>query len=323
MNKRVVIFYNRVSENAKDDELDILEQVKIVKSSLLALGYKTSEVTLSLDLNSAAEQIKKIDPCFVFNLVESINNTGELLYFAPALLNYLKIPYTGVHLEPMFITTNKLLSKKLLSASGIPTPQWVELDNTGIIDPLKRYILKPNWEDGSLGIDESSVFYGNDTRFISNLKNYDKRKYFIEEYIDGREFNISVLGGKDEPEVMPPAEMKFLNYEEGKPKVMGYTSKWIEDSFEYNNTRRTFSFPESDKDLINKIKDVSAMCWRSLSLKGYIRVDIRVDYKNDPFVLEINSNPCISDSGGFYAATQEAGYKFTDVVDRIIKDAYI
>jgi D-alanine-D-alanine ligase len=321
INNKVVIFFNKVSENAKDDELDILEQVKIVNSALIELGYETFEVALSLDLNSAINQINEINPHFVFNLVESINNTGELLYFAPALLNYLKIPYTGVHLDAMFITTNKLLSKKILSNAGIPTPPWIELDNTEIIDPSKRYILKPNWEDGSLGLDEDSVFYGFDKEFIAKLKSYDKRKYFIEEYIDGREFNISVLGGKPEPEVMPAAEMKFLNYADDKPKVMGYSSKWIENSFEYNNTRRTFDFIDDDKNLITRLNNISVRCWKALSIVGYIRVDIRVDFNNNPFVLEINSNPCISDSGGFYAATENAGYKFTEVIERIIYDA--
>jgi len=322
MNKKVVIFYNQVSENAKDDELDILDQVEVVNTALIELGYEIYKVALSLDLNTAVDKIKQINPYFVFNLVESINNSGELLYFAPALLNYLKIPYTGVHLDAMFITTNKLLTKKLLTNVEISTPGWIELDKIENINPDKRYILKPNWEDGSLGLDEDCVFYGNDKEFISNLKNYNKRKFYIEEYIEGREFNISVLGGQKEPEVMTPAEMKFNNYAEGKPKVMGYKSKWDENSFEYNNTERTFEIPAKDNELVKEIKDISARCWKEFGLIGYVRVDIRIDENNIPYVLEINSNPCISFSGGFYAAIINSGYKFTEVVQRIIKDAF-
>ena len=82
MNKKVVIFYNQVSENAKDDELDILDQVEVVNIALSELGYEIYKVALSLDLNAAVDKIKQINPYFVFNLVESINNSGELLYFA-------------------------------------------------------------------------------------------------------------------------------------------------------------------------------------------------------------------------------------------------
>jgi len=99
--------------------------------------FEIHEVTLSLDLESAVREIKLFDPYLVFNLVESINNSGELLYIAPALLNYLKIPYTGVHLEPMFITTSKLLCKKVLAGHGIPTAGWIELDNPEKINPEK------------------------------------------------------------------------------------------------------------------------------------------------------------------------------------------
>ena len=87
--------------------------------------------------------------------------------------------------------------------------------------------------------------------------------------------------------------------------------------------KRTFDFDPADNELLSKINDVAVGCWKALSLKGYVRVDIRLDNDNNPFVLEVNCNPCISDSGGFFAATQRAGYKFTEVVERIIKDAFI
>lgn len=322
-NKRVIILYNEITKNASSDELDILDQVKVVSDALVELGYEVTELTLSLNMKKAVAEIKKIKPYFVFNLVESLQNSGELLYFASALLTYLGIPFTGVHHESMFITSNKFLAKKQFKQYGIPTAEFFSLTELDKLNPLERYIIKPIWEDGSLGIDEHSVFYGNDLELIAKLKKYNKNKFFVEQYIDGREFNISVLGGDAEPKVMPLAEIKFKNFPEGKPKIMGYTAKWIEDTFEYENTERTFEFTVSDKSLREKISEITKKCWNAFDMRGYVRVDFRVDKNDNPFVLEINSNPCISPSSGFYVATSMAGMKFTDVVKLIIKDAFI
>jgi len=120
---------------------------------------------------------------------------------------------------------------------------------------------------------------------------------------------------------LPPAEIKFIDFPEGKPHILGYESKWDEDSFEYKNTVRTFEFEESDKTLLSKLTKICYDCWNSFKLKGYVRVDIRVDEKNNPYVLEINANPCISPDAGFYAACNRAGIKFTTVISEIIFDA--
>jgi D-alanine-D-alanine ligase len=133
---------------------------------------------------------------------------------------------------------------------------------------------------------------------------------------------MSMLGGNAGPEVMNPAEMLFHNYPEGKPQIMGYKSKWVEGSFEYENTSRTFEIKEADIPLHNQIREICLKCWKVFNLKGYARVDLRVDENNRPLILEINANPCISPDAGFYVACTHAGHKFNDVVKRIIEDAY-
>ena len=259
-NNKVVILYNKLSENPQPDELDVIIQVNLVADTLEELGYRTCKVQFSFQIEDVIKQIKEFDPAFVFNLVESINNKGELCYVSPAILNYLQIPFSGVRLEGMFITTNKLLTKQILKSNGIPTSPWVEINELSKIDPAIRYILKPKWEDGSLGLDFENVFYGNDEAYIEKLRIVDRNKFFIEQYIDGREFNISVIGGKKGPEVLPHAEMQFINFPDDKPKIMGYAAKWSEDTFEYEQTQRTFEFEENDKPLLEQIKsDMPAM----------------------------------------------------------------
>ncbi|HNW98127.1 MAG TPA: ATP-grasp domain-containing protein [Bacteroidales bacterium] len=323
MKKKILILYSEVFPDSKQDELDVLEQVDVVRDALKEKEYEVLQMPASLKLDELIEKINEIKPDVIFNLVETIQHTGEILYIVPALLQHLHIPYTGSPIEALFITTSKVLTKKMMRWNGIPTADWFEMDQLHLLDPKKRYILKPIWEDGSLGIEEENVFYGNNANYIKGLAKYPARKYFIEEYIDGREFNISVWEGMTEPDVLPHAEMQFFDYPEGKPKIMGFSGKWVEGAFEYENTARTFEVKEEDIELHRNIDKVARDCWNVFKLQGYARVDMRVDKNGNIYVLEVNANPCIAENSGFYAASLKAGYSFPDVVHRIVERAVI
>jgi D-alanine-D-alanine ligase len=320
-NNRVAFLYNRMSENPKEDELDVVRQMKFINKALKVLGYESFEVPFDIHLQQVIAELKKINPLVVFNLVEMMEGTGALLHISPSILNVLDIPYTGVQLEAMFITTSKVLGKQQMRLLGLPTSDWYTLDQIGKLKKDEMYIVKPIWEDGSLGLDEENIFQGNDKAYIQKLKKLNPKKFFIEQYIDGREFNLSVLGGKKGPEVMPPAEILFKDYPEGKHRIVGYKAKWTEDSFEYNHTPRTFRYKKEDLPLVEELKAIAIKCWKALDLKGYVRVDFRVDKNRKPYILEINGNPCIAPESGYVAATKQAGLTFPQVVERIIEDA--
>lgn len=319
-NKKALILYNELSENAGPDEADVLDQVNIVAENFEKLGINYSTQTFSLNLKKVEEELKKASPDFIFNLVEGVDNKGDLIFLAPALLNSLKIPFTGGTLETIFITSSKVLAKERMKNGGIPTARWYNGEGEFIPENGKRYIVKPIWEDGSLGLDEHCVFWWNEPGLMKAAKELNPATHFIEEFIDGREFNISILAGKNGPTVLPHAEILFKGYEGDKPKIMGYTSKWIEDSFEYNNTCRTFEMGPGDEALLKKLTEINHKCWDVFKLNGYARVDYRVDKQGNPWVLEINVNPCISHSGGFYAACEQAGIPFNEAIERIIDD---
>jgi D-alanine-D-alanine ligase len=321
MKKTILILYNKISKTPTTDELDVLDQVKIVSDALVALGYSIKELQLDMNLDLVVRKIRKINPYIIFNLAESIYNKGEFAYMAPAILSYLDIPFSGNPLIPMFFSSNKVLAKKELKRIGIPTPQWICLDELGKIRAGKKYILKPTWEEGSLGLDEHSIFTGSDKKYIASIREKNKNYYFIEEFIEGREFNVSIIGTKDGPRVLPIAEMTFKKYPEGKPKIMGYTAKWNEDSFEYKNTRRTFSIPKTDEDIRSKIIEICERCWNEFGFKGYVRIDFRLSADRIPYVIDLNLNPCISPSGGFVAASEKAGFKFTEVIEMLLEEA--
>jgi D-alanine-D-alanine ligase len=320
INKKVIILHNAVGANSNPDEADVLQQVELVSVALTDLGYQPEAFALGYDLKIALEQIKTREPLFVFNLVEAVFDKGELLYMGPALLNALKIPFTGVPVEGLFITTNKVLTKKILKYNGIPTPNYYTTAQVHLLQPDTRYLLKPTSEDGSVGLDEDAIFTPDQLHMVEKIKHLPSSHYFIEEFIEGREFNISILGGKGKVEVLTPAEMLFLDFPEGKPHILGYTAKWDETSTAYKNTTRSFDSLSPESDLYRKLVQLSRECWECFGLMGYARVDIMVDEKENPYVIEINGNPCISPESGFIAAAHRAGLSHRDIIERIIEE---
>jgi D-alanine-D-alanine ligase len=259
--KRCCILFNQPGENALADELDVLDQVELIETTLGELGVKTYRKGITLDFMNEVESLAAEHPDFVFNLVESINNKGELCYFIPALLNMHSIPYSGSPLEAMFITTSKALTCSTLQKAGISTPGGYYPSQYDELVSGNKYIIKPTWEDGSLGITHDSVFEFNKEQ-IGRLKKYSDTHWFIQDYIDGREFNISVIYSGKGPEILPPAEMTFNNYSDDKPKIVDFRAKWEHGSFEYENTIRKFPGKELDPVLEKKNMKATADCRR-------------------------------------------------------------
>jgi len=316
---RCCILFNQPRENALPDELDVLDQVEYIEKNLDELGIETYRTGITADFMKEIAALAENKPDFVFNLVESINNKGELCYFIPALLNMYSIPYSGNPVEAMFITTSKALTSKTLKKAGINNPGAYAPSQYNQLIPGNKYIIKPIWEDGSLGITGESVFTFT-SEYEAKLKSYKDTHWLIEDYIDGREFNISIIAGDNGPEVLPPAEMVFHNYEEGKPKIVDFKAKWEVGTFEFQNTIRNFPGDKLNPVLKERIMSSALRCWHIFGLKGYARVDMRVDKNDIPFVLEVNANPCLSPDSGVVAATVAARLPFTVVLQRILKD---
>ncbi len=319
--KTVLILYNKLSNDAKDDESDVLEQVELVTGALKNLGYRVTYLEMDLNLEAAIDEIRRINPFIIFNLAETLGNKGEFAFLATSVLNHLRIPYTGSPLIPMFLCSNKYLAKKELNRLGIKTPGGWTLHELDQLLPDRKYLIKPIWEEGSLELDEDCVFMGSDRAFIRKIREKSPDHYFIEEFIDGREFNISILYNPDGPEVLPLAEMTFHEYPEGKPRMMGYKSKWDDYSWEYTHTRRSFRARKGDGPLRKELEEICRQCWTGFGLKGYVRVDFRVTEDSVPLVIDINLNPCLSESGGFMAASKKRGLIFEEVIARVLDDA--
>ena len=324
---KIAILHGEVAKDACPDEKDVLVQVDYVTEGLARLGHEPVNVPVSLDLAAAARTLSTLCPAIVFNLVESLIGKGGLIHIVPALLEALKIPYTGAGAETMLLTSNKILAKKWLTSAGLPTPPWFTTSDAHRDFPISGpWLIKSVWEHASIGLDEDSVIREADRGRL--LAEMDARRDTLggaclaEAFIDGREFNLSLLANMREsvPEVLPPAEIRFDAYPPGKVRVVGYRSKWEEGSFEFNHTPRSFTFPETDAPLLLRLKELALRCWNLFDLRGYARVDFRVDKEGRPWILEVNANPCLSPDAGFLAATLHANLTFEEVLERIIGD---
>jgi D-alanine-D-alanine ligase len=322
---KAVILHDRVTAAARADESDVLVQAAAVSEALFQLGIEPVRLEFDLNLSRAAEYLRRVEPAFVFNLVESVEGQGSLIHLAPALLDNLGIPYTGAGTDAMFTTSNKVLAKRILHSSGIPTPEWVQAGLVARVSQSSqstKWIVKPVWEHASVGLDDSSVFQPTSDHDLARRREQVQAKLaapcFAEVYIEGREFNLSLLDGGDGPETVAAAEMLFLAYEEDKPRIVGYPAKWDTHSFEYQHTQRTFESSPGDSDLVPLLERMALDCWQLFDLRGYARVDFRVDQDWQPWVLEINVNPCLSPDAGFSAALLQAGIGFPEAIRRIV-----
>lgn len=317
---KVLIVYNLPTEQNSADDLDVLTQVEAVKGSLLKLGSEVETFGVDLNLKLLQNKLENSTADFVFNLVEAIDGVEMYLHFVPSILEKLSIPFTGSGSESLYTTTNKILTKKFLNVYNIKTPAWSnnlsEFFDKNFIPP---FIIKPIYADASVGLDDLSIVKSKeDVKSIYNQKTKLYGECFIEQFIDGREFNISVIESENGPLIFPIAEIRFENYPENKSKIVNYDAKWNENSFEYKNTIRHFDFENSDLELLEKLKDVTLKCWQSFGLNGYVRIDYRVDKDNNIYVLEINANPCISPDSGFYAAAKQYGWSYLQMIEEIV-----
>ncbi len=321
----IIVYHSDVPPDATPDELDVLDEAKYIATGLTLLGHKTHVFPFRLNFNSLVQQIEEIKPDAIFNLVESIEADGRLIQIAPSLFDHLKIPYFGCSTDAIILSSNKLFAKLALANSGIPTAKYICLSNINEVEIGKdeKYIFKSVWEHASIGLEENCIRTILDKKELYNYFKTAKdqgKQCFAELFIEGREFNVAMIGSTSNPEALPVAEIQFIDYPEGKPKIVDYKAKWIEDSFEYEHTQRSFDSNSKEKDLCKKMHEISLKCWEVFELNGYARVDFRVDKNGNPFVLEINANPCISPVGGFIAATKQVGYEFSDVLEKIMTE---
>jgi len=181
------------------------------------------------------------------------------------------------------------------------------------------------FEDASIGIDDSAVVEvaapGRLPALLAERAARTGGELFAERYVEGRELNLSLLAKDDGVELLPAAEIAFEGFPAGKPRIVGYATKWDEASFEFSHTPRRFGFPAADAALLAELERLARRVWSLFGLSGYARVDFRVDERGRPWILEANANPCLAEDAGFAAAAARANLSLEAVLARILAAA--
>ncbi|MGH6734943.1 MAG: D-alanine--D-alanine ligase family protein [Methyloceanibacter sp.] len=301
----------------RPDEIDTILAAEAVAGALEALGYAVEMVALSPDLGGI-EALPGRRPLVVFNLVDAVNGDGRLAPMVPARLDALGLPYTGCGTSAWLDTLSKISTKLKLAHAGLPTPAWSE-DGTGL-DPDMQVIVKPVWEHGSLGIDATSVMRAAHAKqAIAARTARWNTEHFAEGYIDGREFNVSLLEGQGGVRVLPMAEIVFEGFGAREVRIVGYDAKWSPESAAFTGTPRRFGVEQAEPALAAALADYARACWSLFGLRGYARVDFRVVSDGKPYILEVNMNPCLTPDAGFAAAAHEAGLSYRDMISAIVE----
>ncbi len=324
---QVLIVHNAVAEGAVEAERDVLAQVAVVERACHELCYGVDTFACTLDLEPLVERVAATRPSIVFNLVESLAGRDQLAWLIPGLLETLGVPCTGTPAVALNLSNDKLRTKQRLQLAGLPTPAWQTLQslqapNIHTSFTAGQYILKANGEHASLGLDDRAIVRVDSAAALHQALAQQSQRFgkpcFAEQFIAGREFNLSLLANGSAPQVLPPAEIDFSAFPADKPRIVGQAAKWDAGSFEFDHTPRKFDFPPEDEPLLERMRSLARSCWQVLELAGWVRVDFRVDEQGQPWILEVNTNCCLSPDAGFAAAVAQAGLTLTVAVERIL-----
>ncbi len=324
----VLILYTLPSPFFPDGTPDIvgvksvLSRLRAVEKALRSQEYSVKKLEAAGDVSAVAQKIQAARFDLIFNLCEEFQGNTRWEMHLAALLEVLEKPFTGSSALTLGLSQDKGKTKSLLAHFGVPTPGYQVWDRRRrqSLSRLKfPLIVKPVREDASLGIG-SDALTRDEEALATQVKKIHKvygQPALIEEYIEGRELNVSILG-EEEPEVLPISEIDFSTMPPEYPRICGYAAKWLEDSEEFKHT-----VPRCPADLPpeieKKVKEVSLQAYRILDCRDYARVDLRLDSDGTPYILEINANPDISPDAGISRSAKNAGYSYAEFIGKIVQ----
>ncbi len=284
---KCVVLHQEVPPDAPPDEQDVLAGAASVGAALRRFGWGVAARAVSLDLPAVAEYLRAETPDLVFNLVESLDGDGPLCAAIPALLERLGLRFTGNGAAALALTADKPATRRALRHAGVPVPPGPEDGWPG------RFIIKRASEHASQGLGPHSV--------VPRLQALPPG-FYAEAFIEGREFNVSMLGdGAGGCTVLPIAELVYAEtWPVDAPRILDYAAKWDRAHPLYSLTRSRFG---ADPDLAR----IARLVWAALGLAGYARIDLRISPEGLAHVIDVNANPCLSEDAGLALAAAEAG----------------
>ncbi len=301
----------------------LLEQLD---QALAENGHTSRRVVVDDSVEPVIEQLKSAQPDLVFNVAESYRGKSALESNVAALLNLLDLRYTGSSPAGLILAGDKTLTKKVLAFHGIQSAKFAtmfrgQVDWAHEIDfPL---LVKPPQEDASLGITQKSVVH--DVKELLDVISSTQQEYqspvLVEEFIDGREFYVGVIGNSN-AEALPIIELDFSKFPAGLPKIASWEAKWgdegDEKGAEFEGTKSVFPTDLSD-ELTQRIQRVAIDAFQALRLRDYGRIDLRVTADEEIFVIEANPNCYLEKNSEFARAAEKAGLSYPALIARILE----
>ncbi len=307
------------------EELTPIEEYEILTERLNKAGFEAYRLNIKDDIRLLLKNLKVNKPDVIFNFVELYKDNSRLEMNFVGLYELLGIPYTGAPPMALANCQNKVLAKRLLNARGIRTPRYVFVKNR-----RKNYrhllnfplIVKPAYEDASVGIENDSI--AETQKQLNERIDYTlscfSQPALVEEFIDGRELNIAILGDKN-PKALPISEIDFTEMPDHLYNIVSYQAKWDPQHEAYHKTIP--SCPAIlPKRIETRAKDIALRAFKAMGCRDYARVDMRLAKNNDLYVLEVNPNPDLTDGAGFMRSAGAAGYSYVRALKKIISLAW-
>ncbi|MBU0561077.1 MAG: ATP-grasp domain-containing protein [Bacteroidetes bacterium] len=297
--------------------ITIEDELKRKFNDVASLGFNGNFV-------QSIDALRKIKPDIIFNFVESIEGHSNFESYVTGVFDMLEFEYTGNNTLCLGNCLNKIRTKHILRAEGVPTPDYLEILFGAQLKNLTvnlefPLIAKLATEDASIGISEFSVVSNHDEliKHVEFLFSNYSQNVILEEYISGRELNVAILGD----EILEISEISFKGLPAGLPSIVTYEAKWAAGSVYYNFSNPVCPAPLK-RNIRNKIEDIAIKSFNALGCRDYGRVDIRLTDDGNPFVIEVNPNPDISLDSGFVRAASAAGLSYLELLERLAHFVY-
>ncbi len=307
------------------DELTPIEEYEILAQKLQKSGVNAYTLNIMDNIHSLIKDIKTNRPDIIFNFVEIYKDNARYEMNIVGLYELLGVAYTGAPAMALANAQSKVLAKRILNSIGIKTPRFKVFKKFA-----RRYthdlnyplMVKPAFEDASVGIENESIVsnYKELKERIEYILHYFVQPALVEEFIEGRELNVAILGD-DEPSALPISEIDFSEMPDHLHNIVSYQAKWDPEHESYHKTIPICPAP-IPKRVEKKAKSIALESFKIMGCRDYARVDMRLSSDNQLYVLEVNPNPDLTEGAGFMRSAEAAGYSYVKALKKIIEFAW-
>ena len=310
---KVAILFDGASAFAESPDQEIIGTVDAVAASLVPEGNSIVRIPVHPD-SKWVDKLRRAHVDLVFNLCESIDGVAALEPAVISVLELLGLPYTGSSSWTTTLCLRKHIVNAALERAGLPVPKFAVVRRGSAIPSVGfPAICKPAAEDASIGVEQRSVVRTSrelSERVSSMLERWDE--VLVQKYVQGREVNVGILGES----VLPIAEIDFGRMPKGMWRIVTYRSKW-EDGSDEDLGAAPLCPARLPAGVAAQLRKIAVSAWRIVGGTGYGRVDLRIDERGRPWILEVNANPDFSPTAGFARMARVAGIDYGALVRQI------